>query len=162
MMHCKLVTILVLLALSGGAGCASATGDSLKTEGCNLSMESQDFAAEFRSLRTIKGHFEGGTWNNKVDRWMGRKHQIMIQLGSRLGTGDCSKAQIIQLLGPPDLSARKGDVPFDLVNSLPEFKKPATALYELLIYYWRGTHDFLYFTSQGETIFNSGWWYAGE
>ena len=161
-MHYKLGAILLLLALVGCAGRASAPGDSLETEGCNLSMESEDIAAEFRSLRTIKGHFEGGPWTADVDKWMGRKHQIMIQLGSRLGAGDCRKAQAIQLLGPPDLTAQKGDAPFDLVNRLPEFEKPATGPYELLIYYWRGTHDFLYFTSQGETILNSGWWYAGD
>jgi hypothetical protein len=66
------------------------------------------------------------------------------------------------LLAPPDLTASEGDDLFDLVNSLPEFEKPATDPYELLIYYWRGMHDFLYFTSQGETIIVSGWWYAGD
>jgi hypothetical protein len=93
---------------------------------------------------------------------MGRKHQLMIQLGSRLGAGEYSKAQVVRWLDPPDLTTREGDNTFDLVNSLPEFEKPATGPYGFLIYYWRGTHDFLYFASQGETILNSGWWYAGE
>ena len=154
--------VLLLFALAGCAGDAQALGDSPKAEGCHLSMDLEDLATEFRSLRMIKGHFEGGPRNADVDQWMGRKHQIMIQLGSLLGSGGCGKVQINRLLGPPDLTAREGDVPFHLVNTSPKFKKPASGQYELLIYYWRGTHDFLYLTSQGETILNSGWWHAGE
>jgi hypothetical protein len=164
MMHLKLATILILLLLAGCAGRAGTPNDPLETaKADNLAMNPiQDIAAEFRNLRTVKGHFQGGTWNDNVDKWMGRKHQLMIQLGSRLGAGEYSKAQVIQLLGPPDLTAREGDDTFDLVNNLSDFEKPATGPYEFLIYYWRGTHDFLYFTSQGETIINSGWWYAGD
>ncbi len=164
MMHLKLATILILLLLAGCAGCASPPGTPLETvEADNLAMDAiEDIAAEFKNLRTIKGHFQGGTWNDDVDKWMGRKHQLMIQLGSLLGTGEYSKTQIIQLLAPPDLIAREGDELFDLINNLWDFEKPATGPYELLIYYWRGTHDLLYFTSQGETIINSGWWYAGD
>lgn len=162
-MMLKLATILIVFLLVGCAGRASAPTVPLETEDGNLATDPiEDIAAEFRNLRTIKGHFGGGTWNDDVDKWMGRKHQLMIQLGSRLGAGEYSKAQVIQLLGPPDLVAREGDDFFDLVNSLPEFEKPATGPYELLIYYWRGTHDLLYFTSQGEAILNSGWWYAGD
>lgn len=150
------LTLVLMVILAGCAGRPSAPG----TPGATDPLE--DIAAEFRSLRTLKGHFEGGTWNDDLDKWMGRKHQLMIQLGSRLGAGEYSKAQVIQLLAPPDLVASEGDDLFDLVNSLAEFEKPSTGPYELLIYYWRGRHDFLYFTSQGETIVNSGWWYAGD
>jgi hypothetical protein len=164
MMCCKLATILILLLLAGCAGRANTPGIPLETvEADNLATASiQDIAAEFRNLRTVKGHFQGGTWNDDVDKWMGRKHQLMIQLGSRLGAGEYKEAQVLQWLGPPDLIAREGADLFDLINSLPEFERPTTGPYDLLIYYWRGTHDVLYFTSQGETIINSGWWYAGD
>ena len=158
----KLGAILVLLALAGCTGRAATSGDSPQTQGCLISRESEELAAQFRDLRTIKGHFQDGDWNADVDTWMGRKHQLMIQLGTRLGAGDCRRAQVVQLLGPPDLTAREGDAPFDSVSRLAESEKPATGPYELLIYHWRGTHDFLYFTAQGETILNSGWWYAGD
>jgi len=93
---------------------------------------------------------------------MGRKHQVMIELGARLGEGDCARTQVIDLLGPPDLTAGPGDATFDLVGRQPDFKMPSTAAYELLIYYWRGAHDYLYFTAEGQTIFSSGWWHAYE
>jgi hypothetical protein len=159
---CKLGAILVLLALAGCAGRAATSGDSLQTQGCLISRETEEIAAQFRDLRAIKGHFQDGDWNADVDTWMGRKHQIMLQLGARLGAGNCRREQVVQLLGPPDLTAREGDAPFDWVSRLAEFEKPATGPYELLIYYWRGTHDFLYFTAQSESILNSGWWQAGD
>ncbi len=164
MVHCRLSTILVLLFLAGCAGRAGPSGDLAETvQARSLTVASiQDLAAEFRGLRAIKGRFEGGDWNDDVDKWMGRKHQLMIQLGKRLGAGEYSQAEIIQWLALPDQIARQGDNLFNLVSNLSEFEKPATGSYEFLIYYWRGTHDFLYFTSQGETILDSGWWYAGE
>jgi hypothetical protein len=119
-------------------------------------------ADEFKSLRAIRGHFDGGDWNADVDEWMGRKHQLMIELQSLLGTGAYSKTEVIQLLDPPDLIARQGDDLFDQIDNLAGFEAPATGSYEFLVYYWRGTHDFLYFTTQDEIIVNSGWWYAGE
>ncbi|MDH4138605.1 MAG: hypothetical protein OEW09_18070, partial [Anaerolineae bacterium] len=95
-MMLKLATILTVFLLVGCAGRASAPTVPFETEDGNLATDPiEDIAAEFRSLRTIKGHFGGGTWNDDVDKWMGRKHQFMIQLGSRLDAGEYSKAQVI-------------------------------------------------------------------
>ncbi len=157
----------MILALFLLTGCATATGTFDNTSATptddDLSVDSvQDIAAEFKSLRAIQGHFDGGDWNADVDEWMGRKHQLMIQLESLLGTGEYSRAEVLQLLDPPDLIARNGDDLFDQISNLAEFEGSATSSYEFLIYYWRGTHDFLYFTTQDEIIINSGWWYAGE
>jgi hypothetical protein len=122
----------------------------------------QAMADGFRSLRAIQGHFGGGAWNDDVDKWMGRKHQLMIELGDRLGEGAYGRARVVDLLGTPDATARQGDALYELIDSQPEFERPAGGAYEFLIYHWRGEHDFLYFTSRGEAILNSGWWYAGE
>ena len=121
-----------------------------------------DIAAEFRGLRTVKGHFEGGAWNAEVDKWMGRKHRVMIQLQSRLSAGRYNRAQLVEWLGPPDRIDPADDAGFDSIMRLPAIKIPADGLYELLIYYWRGPHDFLYFVSRENSIVDSGWWYAGD
>ena len=161
--YSKVVMLLMLLLLAACAGRVrtpdSAVG-SIEVDPPGDPIE--DVAAEFRGLRSVQGHFDGGDWNDDVDKWMGRKHQLMIQLGTQLGSGAYGRAKVVRLLGFPDLTARRGDDVFDLIDTLPEFEGPSTGPYEFLIYTWRGTHDFLYFTSQGETILNSGWWYAGE
>jgi len=164
MMHRKLLILILLTLLAGCAvrnGAPGAPTDTVEQDDLTT-PPIEDIAAEFRNLRQIKGHFEGGTWNDDVDKWMGPKHQLMIQLGSRLGTGEHRKAEVIQLLGPSDLIASEGHELYTLINGLSGFEKPATGPYEFLIYYWRGSHDFLYFTSQDDTIINSGWWYALE
>jgi hypothetical protein len=122
----------------------------------------QAMADEFRSLRAIQGHFGGGTWNDDVDKWTGRKHQLMIELGDRLGEGAYGRTRVVDLLGAPDAIAQEGESLYDLIQDQPEFERPAGGAYEFLIYHWRGEHDFLYFTCQGEAILNSGWWYAGD
>ena len=58
--------------------------------------------------------------------------------------------------------ASPGDPVFDQVSGQPEFEKPSAEDYQLLIYYWRGAHDYLYFTSADKTIVGSGWWHAYE
>jgi len=58
---------------------------------------------------------------------MGRKHQLMIELGTRLGAGDRSKAEIITLLGSPDVVAREGDDLFDQIDNLLALEESATS-----------------------------------
>jgi hypothetical protein len=121
-----------------------------------------DVAAEFKALRAVKGHFEGGAWNAAVDRWMGRKHRVMIQLQSRLPAGRYDTAQVVEWLGPPDRTDPADYAGYDFIMRYPELGPPADGSYGLLIYFWRGSHDFLYFVSYKNIIVDSGWWYAGE
>ena len=163
--HSKVLMFAVSLFLAGCAVHASAPGNilSMTPEKCDDAGESVErLAAEFRELRATPGHFAGGEWNDDLDEWMGRKHQVMIELRSVLGSGGYSEAEVIEHLGLPDEMVRRGDELFTLVSSLPEFEEPATGSCELFIYHWRGAHDFLYFISSDETIVGSGWWYAGE
>jgi hypothetical protein len=132
-----------------------AADSSLKNT-CNVEV----LAVEYRNLRTIPGHFGGGIWNEDVDKWNGRKQQVMNQLGDCLGTGRYSKSDIIQLMGKSDRTSTPGDNFFTLIEHTRQNKPKGD--YEYLIYYWRGGHDFLYFTYQGETIIDSGWWMAWE
>jgi hypothetical protein len=58
-------------------------------------------SAEFKTLRAQSGHFSGGTWNDAVDKFGGRKHEVMLQLGEALGEGKHARNDIIALLGRP-------------------------------------------------------------
>jgi len=63
---------------------------------------------------------------------------------------------------PPDQIARKGDRLYHQIISLPGYNSLPDAPDEFLIYYWRGRHDFLFFTCQGDEIIGSDWWYGGD
>lgn len=160
-MH-KLSAILILILFTLFTACAGRAG--VPDAAVEIAMEEpiRDMAQEFKSLRTIEGHFDGGTWNDDVDEWMGRKHRLMIELGARFGAGAYSRTQGIDLLGAPDAIAREGDALYDLIRDRGEFERPAGGAYEFLVYHWRGEHDFLYLTAREETILGAGWWYAGE
>lgn len=157
-MH-KLPAILILILLTGCAGGGGAPGTPAQTATVD---PIRDVADEFRRLRAIRGHFDGGAWNDDVDKWMGRQHALMIELGDRLGKGVYGRTRVVDLLGAPDAIAREGDALYDLIRDRGEFERPAGGAYEFLVYHWRGERDFLYMTAQGETILGAGWWYAGE
>jgi hypothetical protein len=119
-------------------------------------------AAEFRSLRRIPGHFTDSTWNKDVDQWMGRKHKVMLELGSHLAHGDYHKRDLSNLLDPPDQISREGDRLFPLIASVPGSATSTGGSNEYLVYYWRGVHDFLFFICRGGVITGSGWFYSGD
>lgn len=160
-MNWKTIFILLLLSLPGSSGVCNSEPDSGPAQIDYSSMDSRDLSAEFKTLGRIRGHFKGGAWDNRVDTWMGPKHRLMIRLQSFLAAG-VSEQEVISLLGPPDLTAVRGDDLFLLVDRSKKFTMPASISYRLLIYYWRGKHDFLYFVCQQEDVLGSGWWYAGE
>jgi hypothetical protein len=118
-------------------GSASATSAAVSLE---------DLGAEFRRLRSVPGHFGGapGQWNDAVDRWGGRKHVIMKRLQARLGVPATSRAKVIASMGEPD------EV------------RPSREASTMLVYYWRGRHDFLYFVVRDGQVVHCDWWMAGE
>jgi hypothetical protein len=122
--------------------------------------ELKQLATAFSSLRATPGHFDGGEWNNDVDQWQGRKHTLMLELASRLGTGDTSRSTLTDLLGPPDHIVKGGDPLLDLIQTVPAYQTAVAD--EYLVYEWRGTHDFLFFVGQDGRITAADWWYAGE
>lgn len=98
----------------------------------------EDLGREYRELRKQTGHFSGGdTWNDAVDHWKGRKHEVMAELGRQLG--QVRTDRLLQIMGPPD--ERRAN---------------------RWIYFWRGGHDYLYFEVEGARVTSSHWWMAGE
>jgi hypothetical protein len=126
-----------------GAGMSDAGAEA------PIPTEIHALGQEFRRLRALPGHMQahGGEWNDEVDRYGGRKHQVMEALGTQLGTGHHTQAEVIELMGPPDQVTLQG--------------KPHPA--ELLVYFWRGAHDYLYFTVGDKgVVLKADWWMAGE
>ena len=135
-------------------------------EADTLSFETKDLswlAIEFRRLREVTGHFSGGPWNDSVDKWMGRKHRLMLEIGSRLAKSAHRQADLVHLLGYPDGIVQEHDTIF---NQLSRQTTAATSESvppdKFLIYYWRSHHDFLFFAYRNKAMTYAGWWYAGE
>lgn len=83
----------------------------------------------------------------------------MLALAARLSEVDTERDQLADLLGAPDHVVTEDDDLWPLITSVANESGSADAF---LVYEWRGSHDFLYFTSHDGTITGSGWWYAGE
>lgn len=124
---------------------------------CSAAIVAADLTAlgaEYRALREVKGHFQGGEWRDEVDHWKGRKHAVMAELGEELGIPGTQESQILEVMGPPDERAEPESSAWRLVE-------PGDGTH-LLIYRWRGMHDFLYFVCDGPSVRRSGWWMALE
>jgi len=123
-------------------------------------------AREFRELRLVGGHFSGGAWNDDTDRWGGKLHKVMTQLGELLGNPRYRKADICTLMGKPDkLVAKDGSE--ESLGHYASIGSPYTpsqrdAKEEHLVYRWRGYHDYLYFVSYDSVIREAKWYFALE
>ena len=133
----------LLVFVFGVAGCSAAPLDEL--------------GAEFRTLRARQGHFSGGQWGDALDKWGGRKHQVMLALAEALGDGKHARGKVYALMGEPDELLVSGHAMFSHAYSGHDPR-----VRELLVYHWRGEHDFLFFASDGARILRSGWWAALE
>jgi hypothetical protein len=159
----RLITVLSLTLILDAAPGAVTNGPAKSQKDTRLAnVPLEEIAADFRKIRKIKGHFDGGKWNPEVDRWMGRKHRLMIELGLRLSKGKYRKNDIGKLMDPPDQMVKEGHDLFRLITGQPGYDSLTAGSCEFLVYYWRGKHDFLFFTCDNNRIVNSGWWYAGE
>lgn len=148
-MHARRLFLLILLLVA-----MSPRGIVEAAPGHPPSLEAH--AQEFRELRKIKGHFSGGDWRDDVDRWNGRKHVVMVELGDVLGNGRYTVDQVDALMGPPDELLGPDSAYWQHDTKLP----PDTT--QLRVYYWRGHHDFLYFICRNNKVTGARWFMAGE
>lgn len=80
--------------------------------------------------------------------------KIMEVLGDSIALNTNEK-RIIQLMGLPDTVASK-EHPLEYHFTMLENDV------KILIYYWRGMHDFLYFTLVNDKLIAKQWYYARE
>ncbi|KAJ8326989.1 hypothetical protein BDV3_000122 [Batrachochytrium dendrobatidis] len=127
-----------------------------------------EFGMELQQLRSIKGHWDGGEYNQDIDGFQGRKHVLLTILGKELGKPGTPAVKIFELLGQPD----KSEALDSMVTFMPGPKVPkgtttasqASTNTLVLVYNWRSNHDFLWFKidTVTETVLESGWWMAME
>jgi len=118
-------------------------------------MSLEQMKSQYMELRESHGHFDGKPWNADVDLWSGKKHLIMRALSHWLETEAADKQQVLEVMGQPDTMITAGVEGFD---ELPEEVKKG----EVLIYFWRSRHDYLYFSCREAMPCNANWWHAYE
>jgi hypothetical protein len=122
-----------------------------------------DLAQAFHALRNVRGHFDGGAWNNDVDRWQGRKHQVMQALAQQMLRERASAAQLRQAMGEPDALLTAGQPAHTRAIEQAQWQGvaggKATALW---LYRWRGTHDQLVLALEHDRVAAAGWLYQWE
>lgn len=124
---------------------------------------------EFRALRAVRGHFEGGAWNNDVDRWQGRKHVLMQRLAEQLLRQQASAAQVRQAMGEPDALLTPGQAAHARATQQAQWQGAALAAPSsgsgaavLWLYRWRGTHDQLALALAHDRVAAAGWMHQWE
>jgi hypothetical protein len=125
-----------------------------------IAPSEQDIAREFMAMRQIKGHFEGGAWNDAVDKWQGDKHRLLQHSLALMLQDAYSAEQVKALLGEPDrmwLVSTEG-----YAQTLERTEWRGTPSGELWAYYWRGAHDQLIIALEQGRVTAGGWLMAGE
>ncbi|MCP3944773.1 MAG: hypothetical protein GY710_25300 [Desulfobacteraceae bacterium] len=122
----------------------------------------KEAGTQFQRLSKIKGHFTGEDWHNDVDRWMGKKHRLMIFLQERLLARGATKKEVLEIMGKPNKNMKQLDFESSGFSEKILQEIRSRSWDEILIYYWRYDHDFLYFIFKKDQMVESAWWFAHE
>ncbi|KAF9947351.1 hypothetical protein BGZ72_010638 [Mortierella alpina] len=115
---------------------------------------------DFKALRQVQGHWDGQEFNEDVDAFNGKKHQVMQQLHEALSKPGTKASLVEETMGPSD------EIPAEILKQLkgtePKITPPTNFKYAL--YKWRGYHDYLWFriNLRTKTVSKSEWYFAYE
>ncbi len=151
------IFIFFLLSLPA-PGTGASAGSSSNRTGLTLKQA----GTEFQRLSKIKGHFAGDDWHHDVDRWMGKKHRLMIFLQEGLLVGKATKKEVLGIMGKPDQNLKQRDFEVSGFSEKIWQQIRSGAWDEIMIYYWRHSHDFLYFIFEEDLMVESAWWFGHE
>ena len=174
---------LILITSTSAANNSTAIIDKKKMDP-QPATDLVQLSAEYRRLSQIKSHWdqedegEGGSSSTEqdardselVDNYDGPKHKVMKRMGELLGKRGTKFDTLHKFMDEPNEITRSLDSAFQSPEFMPGPVVPAgtdsphAGVEDLvyLIYYWRGRHDFLWFSMDGntETILDSGWYNA--
>lgn len=164
---CKFYMIIPFLVVACSQPFAVAPEESVTDQVTPLAVPDRlnTAATEYVALRGMQGQFSGGVWTPEIDEWDGPKHRAMQVIGETLMARPYDRATILRLLGEPDERLWPADPLYDSLLAATASDAGAAELIEpaeILIYHWRGNHDYLYLLMDGETLLQVNWWHAGE
>lgn len=121
-----------------------------------------EFAKQYRELRKIEGYFRGGEWNDDVDSSRGRLYTVLDELRKALGNPSYMRADIVLLMGEPDAILAHDSQEYLSQRGISDLASDVGSEKYLLVYFWRGWHDYVYFVCQDNVILEAGWYFALE
>jgi hypothetical protein len=110
-----------------------------------------------RSLETLGKEYQRLRLDKKTsccDNFGSGLMEVMIQLNDSVSLG-ITQNKIISIMGIPDIIATNKEPLEHHFTNLGINER-------VLIYCWRGLHDFLYFEFKNDKLINKNWYYAGE
>lgn len=148
-----LVAVVLALALSPVMAAAPAPRPA-------RAESTEQLAREYRRLRAKK--VQPGVLDRETQAFGGRKHEVMGELVARLGVRGTKRARIVALMGEPD-SVVDHPSPRDceLLRNAGGGPGCGDATL-LLVYEWRGMHDYAWFGIGDGAVVSSGWYFALE
>ena len=129
---------------------------ALSNVGCAQAQPGADLAAQWQTLRPLRGHFDGAAWNADVDRWQGRKHVLMQTLAAQALDERLSRDALTQRMGAPEAVWRAGQ-PAPAFALEQAHWRGGSPEGELLVYHWRGQHDRLLLALHNGQVVATGW-----
>jgi hypothetical protein len=99
---------------------------------------------EFKRLKSLE--------NSCCHKWNSDLHQIMSKLAILLGKEGTSITEVNKYMGKPNANEK----------TLPEGAVKIQKGEKLLVYTWRGYHDFVYFVYKNNKIKYADWFMWGE
>lgn len=128
-----------------------------------------DAAQTFRALRAVPGHFNGGVWNDDVDRWQGRKHVAMQRMAEQALRTRATAAQLQRSMGVPDAGLQPGNAAHARAIETAQWlatadgaPRPTGNTAKLWLYRWRGQRDQLVLALEHDRVVAAGWLYEWE
>lgn len=85
-----------------------------------------------------------------IRKWNSDMHWITAELGKRLGKPGTTRTEIIKWMGIPDYEG----------NHIEVLKIADHTT--IMVYHWRGWHDWLYFILEDDRVQYFDWWMAYE
>lgn len=118
-------------------------------------------AEKYTQLRERKKALQPGIFDKDLSGSGGKLEEVLSELGKQLGKPEYREEDIIRIMGKPDALKVAGEYqPGSLGQNAPE--RIVSNDEVLIIYFWRGWHDYLYFVSKAGIIQRAQWYFAGE
>lgn len=145
--HLGFAVFCIGVAALAPAGAAGGQPDAMAPP-----EDTSDLARQYREYRR-ELHEGSAVRRAELRDWRGPLHEVMASLGERLASGRHTAAEVLALMGAPDVTLAAGST---------HNGRPVPPGATLLIYWWRGGHDCLEFLVRAGLIESAQWYYAGE